>query len=70
MAKYASWAELERNVPIAYKEGATPEAYRRGMSGIAPSGMKVKEGRVRNYGTGIADKATLVVERYKRAMFE
>ncbi len=70
MAKYASWAELERNVPIAYKEGATPEAYRRGMSGIAPSGMTVKEGRVRNYGTGVAEKAPLVVERYKRAMFE
>jgi len=70
MAKYASWAELERNVPIAYREGATPEAYRRGMSGIAPSGMTVKEGRVRNYGTAVDGKAELVVERYKRAMFE
>ena len=70
MAKYASWAELEKNVPIAYKESATPEAYRRGMAGIAPSGMQVKEGRVRNYGAGVQDKAPLVVERYRRAMFE
>jgi hypothetical protein len=70
MAKYASWAELERNVPIAYKESATPEAYRKGMTVIAPSGMRVKEGRVSKYGSGVADKAPLVVERYKRAMFE
>ena len=70
MAKYASWAELERNVPIAYREGATPEAYRAGMTGIAPSGMKVKEGRVSNYGTAVDGKAELVVARYKRAMFE
>ena len=70
MAKYASWSELERNVPIAYRESATPEAYRRGMSGIAPPGMTVKEGRVRNYGSGVQDKADLVVERYKRAMFD
>jgi hypothetical protein len=70
MAKYASWAELERNVPISYKEAATPDAYRRGMSGIAPSGMRVREGRVSNYGKGVDDKANLVVERYKRAMFE
>ena len=70
MAKYASWAELERNVPISYREGATPEAYRRGMTGIAPPGMSVKEGRVRNYGTGVEDKSTLLVERYRRAMFE
>ena len=70
MAKYASWSEFERNVPLSYREGATPDAYRRGMSGIAPPGMAVKEGRVRNYGSGVADKANLVVERYKRAMFE
>ncbi len=70
MAKYASWAELEKNVPIAYREGATPESFRRGMNGIAPPGMKVKEGRVRNYGNGVDEKADLVVERFKRAMFE
>ena len=70
MAKYASWSELERNVPIAYRESATPEAYRGGMQGIAPPGMKVREGRVTNYGRAVDGKAELVVERYKRAMFE
>jgi hypothetical protein len=70
MAKYASWAELERNVPIAYKEGATPDAYRSGMTVIAPTGMKVREGRVSNYGRAVDGKAELVVSRYKRAMFE
>jgi len=70
MAKYASWAELERNVPIAYKEGATAESFRGGMQGIAPPGMAVREGRVSNYRRAVEGKAELVVERYKRAMFE
>ncbi len=70
MAKYASWAEFERNVPISYREGATAEAFRSGMMGIAPPGMSVREGRVSNYRTGVEGKADIVVERYKRAMFE
>ncbi len=70
MAKYASWAELEKNVPIAYKEGATAEAFRGGMQGIVPPGMKVREVRVTNYRSAVEGKADLVVERYKRAMFE
>ena len=70
MAKYASWAEFERNVPLAYKEGATAEAFRGGLEGIAPPGMTVREGRVSNYRRGVEGKADLVVERYKRAMFE
>jgi hypothetical protein len=32
--------------------------------------MRVKEGRVTNYRAGVEGKADLVVERYKRAMFE
>lgn len=70
MAKYASWAELERNVPLAYKEGATAEAFRGGMQGIAPAGMAVREERVSNYRRGVEGKADIIVERYKRAMFE
>ena len=27
MGKYASWNEFEKNVPITYKEKATPESY-------------------------------------------
>ena len=70
MGKYASWSDFERNVPIVYKEGATPEAYRTGMQGIAPSGMRVKEGRVTHYGDGVEGKGDVVVAGYKRAMFE
>ena len=70
MAKYTNWAELEKNVPIAYKEGATAESFRKGLAGIAPPGMRPREGRVTNYRSGVEDKAELVVERFKRAMFE
>ena len=70
MGKYASWAELEKDVPRAYEEKATPEAYRGGMNGIAPPGMKVKEGRVTHYGDGVDGKGDDVVAGYKRAMFE
>jgi len=70
MGKYASWAEYEREVPRAYEEKATPEAYRTGMNGIAPPGMTVKEGRVRHYGEGVEGKGDDVVRGYRRAMFE
>ena len=70
MGKYASWAEFERNVPISYRERATPEAYRTGMNGIAPPGTQVKEGRVSHYGDGVEGKGEIVVTGYKRAMFE
>ena len=70
MSRYASWADLEKNVPIAYREGATPESFRSGMQGIAPPGMTVKEGRVNAYRDGVDGKAEVMVERYRRAMFE
>ena len=70
MGKYASWLDFERSVPIAYREGATPDAFRIGMNGIAPSGMKVKEGRVTHYGDGVEGKGDVVVSGYKRAMFD
>jgi len=70
MGKYASWSDFERNVPTAYTEGATPDAYRKGMNGIAPSGMKVKEGRVTHYGDGVEGKGDVMVSGYKRSMFE
>jgi alpha-glucuronidase len=70
MGKYASWAEFERNVPITYTAKATPEAYRTGMNGIAPTGLHVKEGRVHHYGAGVEGKGDEVVAGYKRAMFE
>jgi len=70
MGKYASWSDLEKNVPVAYAERATPESYRTGMNGIAPTGMKVKEGRVTHYGDGVEGKGDDMVVGYKRAMFE
>ena len=70
MGKYASWADLEKNVPTAYAEGATPDSYKKGMNGIAPPGMKVKEGRVTHYGDGVEGKGDDMVIGYKRAMFE
>jgi hypothetical protein len=70
MGKYASWAELEKTVPLTYQEKATPEAYRTGMNGIAPTGMKVKEGRVDHYRDGVDGKGEVVVSSYRRAMFE
>ncbi|MDO8606749.1 MAG: hypothetical protein Q7R40_09455 [Phaeospirillum sp.] len=70
MGKYASWAEFEKIVPTNYTEKATPDAYRTGMNGIAPHGLKVKEGRVGHYGAGVEGKGEQVVAGYKRAMFE
>ena len=70
MGKYASWNDFEKNVPTAYKERTTPEAYKTGMNGIAPSGLKVKEGRVKHYGDGVEGKGEIMVSGYKRAMFE
>jgi len=40
------------------------------MQGIAPTGLKVKEGRVEHYGSGVDGKGVIVVAGYKRAMFE
>jgi len=70
MGKYASWNEFEREVPITYAAKATPESYRVGMNGIAPTGMRVKEGRVDHYRSGVDGKGDEVVAGYKRAMFE
>jgi hypothetical protein len=44
MGKYASWNELEKSVPISYKEKATPEAFRTGMNGIARPGSRLRKG--------------------------
>ncbi len=40
------------------------------MQGIAPQGMTVKEGHVSAYRQGVDGKAEVMVERYRRAMFE
>jgi len=40
------------------------------MNGIAPSGLKIKEGRVKHYSDGVEGKGEVMVSGYKRAMFE
>jgi hypothetical protein len=70
MGKYASWAEFEKNAPLTYQEKATPDAFRNGMNGIAPPGMKVKQGRVDHYETGVDGKGEVMVNGFKRAMFQ
>ena len=49
---------------------SSPEAFRSGMQGIVPQDMTVKEGRVSAYRQGVDGKAEVMVEHYRRAMFE
>ena len=69
MGKYANWADFEKNAATAYQENATGEAYKKGMDGIAPPGMKLKTGRAEHYESGIEGKGDDMVNGYKRAMF-
>jgi hypothetical protein len=70
MGKYASWSDLEKNVPDTYQEETTPESYRTGMNDIAPSGLKMKEGRGGHYRDGMDGKGSIMINGYKLAMFE
>ena len=45
MGKYANHEEFGVNAPINYREDTTSESYLKGMSVIAPPGMKPKEMR-------------------------
>lgn len=69
MGKYASWSEYEANVPRAYEDGATKEAFIRGLNGIAPPGMRAKDERGVHYEDGVEGKGPKVVAGFKRAMF-
>ena len=69
MAKYASWSDYESTVPSRYEEGATREAFERGLQGIAPSGMRPRPGRLDHYHLGTRGKGVVVVERWRDAMF-
>ncbi|MDO8637003.1 MAG: hypothetical protein Q7R34_12375 [Dehalococcoidia bacterium] len=69
MGKYASWSEFAANVPKAYEDNATKEAFLQGLNGIAPPGMKAKPERGDHYDTGVDGKGTKVVDGFKRAMF-
>lgn len=45
MGKYAGHEEFGANAPINYREDTTSESFLKGMSAIAPPGMKPKQGR-------------------------
>jgi len=43
MGKYKGHEEFGANAPINWRENTTSEAYLKGMSGLAPPGMKPRE---------------------------
>ena len=49
MGKYANHEEFGVNAPINYREDTTSESFLKGMSVIAPSGMKPKQSRCRKF---------------------
>ena len=49
MGKYANHEEFGVNAPINYREDSTSESFLKGMSAIAPPGMKPKESRGRRF---------------------
>lgn len=49
MGKYANHEEFGANAPINYREDTTSQSYLRGMSRIAPPGMKPKAVRGKRF---------------------
>lgn len=49
MGRYASHEEFGINAPINYREDTTSESFLKGMSAIAPPGMKPRESRGRKF---------------------
>jgi len=49
MGKYAHHNELAGNAPPEYRDKTTQEVYRKGLSQIAPPGMRPKETRCRRF---------------------
>jgi hypothetical protein len=49
MGKYANHEEFGVNAPINYREDTTSESFLKGMSVIAPSGMRPKPSRAKRF---------------------
>jgi len=49
MGKYANHEEFGINAPINYREDTTSESYLKGMSVIAPPGMRPKQAKGRKF---------------------
>jgi len=49
MGKYANHEEFGGNAPVRYREDTTSESFLKGMSAIAPPGMKAKATRGKKF---------------------
>ncbi len=70
MGKYANHEEFGGNAPVKYREDTTSESFLKGMSAIAPSGMKPKVSRGKKFEEKTDFKASAVWHRnFDVAMF-
>ena len=70
MGKYANHEEFGGNAPVNYREDTTSESFLKGMSAIAPPGMKPKESRGRKFEEKTDFKASATWHRnFDLAMF-
>lgn len=70
MGKYTNHEEFGINAPINYREDTTSESFLKGMSAIAPPGMKPKESRGRKFEDKTDFKASAAWHRnFDVAMF-
>lgn len=49
MGKYANHEEFGANAPVSYREDTTSESFLKGMSAIAPPGMRPKASRGKKF---------------------
>ncbi len=49
MGKYSNHEEFGVNAPVKYREDTTSESFLKGMSAIAPPGMKAKASRAKKF---------------------
>ncbi|MBI2849759.1 MAG: hypothetical protein HYX80_01795 [Chloroflexi bacterium] len=70
MGKYANHEEFGGNAPVRYREDTTSESFLKGMSVIAPPGMKAKAARGKKFEEKTDFKASATWHRnFDVAMF-
>ena len=70
MGKYANHEEFGVNAPINYREDSTSESFLKGMSAIAPPGLKPKQSRGKKFEEKTDFKASATWHRnFDVAMF-
>jgi hypothetical protein len=71
MGKYKGHMEFGANAPINWRERTTSEVYLKGMTAIAPPGMKPRERRGQRFEAGTDKPESAKWHRnYDLAMFE